>query len=207
MKFKDISGQRFGRLTALYKLHNHNSRTRWLCLCECGNLKEVDTCHLTGYKIKSCGCLHVEANRKQGKRNIKHGKINTRLYRIWRCMKNRCYNKSDEHYKWYGARGIAVCDEWKDDFMSFYDWSMNNGYDDNLTIDRIDVNGNYEPNNCRWANAKQQQRNRRNNKRITYKGVTKSLIEWCETLGLKYDTIINRINKLHWTIERALEEK
>lgn len=136
-------------------------------------------------------------------KNTKHNKSNTRLHLIWCNMKARCYNKNDKYYQDYGGRGIAVCDEWKDDFMSFYNWSTANGYADNLTIDRIDVNGNYEPNNCRWATIKQQNRNKRDTKYVTYKGVTKPLIEWCEILRVEYHKTYNRIYNLDWEIERA----
>ena len=120
-------------------------------------------------------------------------------------MKNRCYNISNKEYKNYGERGIKVCDEWKDDFMAFYNWSMANGYNDTLTIDRIDNNGNYEPNNCRFINYKQQQRNTTRTKHITINGEKHCLKDWCIILGLNYSTITARINKLNWTIERALE--
>ena len=112
--------------------------------------------HLKSGKIKSCGCLN-----KQG--NPKHGLRYTRLYRIWINMKTRCYNKNTNRYKDYGARGITICNEWRNDFMSFYNWSMNNGYDENLTIDRINNDKNYEPSNCRWITVKEQNRNKRNN--------------------------------------------
>lgn len=141
--------------------------------------------------------------------NYKHGQCATRLYHTWENMKKRCYNKNNNHYKWYGARGIAVCDEWKDDFQAFYDWSKNNGYNNNLTIDRIDNNGNYEPNNCRWVDMKQQQRNRRSNKNITINGETHCLVEWCEIYNMPYDKVKHRINQCNWSIKRALglEEK
>lgn len=150
-KFKDITGQRFGRLTALYRLHNTKGRTKWLCICECGNLAEVALRELIDNKTKSCGCLHKQIAREQ---HMTHGKRRTRLYSIYVSMKNRCYYKNNKSYKYYGGRGIAVCSEWKYNFQAFYDWAMANGYDDTLTIDRIDVNGNYEPNNCRWSTQK-----------------------------------------------------
>lgn len=118
-------------------------------------------------------------------------------------MKKRCYLKCNHDYKNYGARGIAVCDEWRNDFMAFYNWSMANGYNDTLTIDRIDVNGNYEPNNCRWCNMKQQARNRRNNIYFTYNGETHCLTDWCEILGLNRKTIYERLRH-GWSYKRAL---
>lgn len=203
MKVKDITGQQFGRLTVLYRLHNnHKKDAYWLCVCDCGNLKEVRLDHLQNGNSKSCGCLAKEIT---SKRSVKHKQCNTRLYKIWGSMKRRCYNVKDKRYTDYGGRGIAVCSEWRNDFMSFYNWSMANGYNDNLTIDRIDVNGNYEPSNCRWATHKQQARNRRNNKLYTLNGVTKCLAEWCEILGLNYHTINVRINVHNWSIEKALE--
>lgn len=129
---------------------------------------------------------------------------NVRLYRIYWAMKSRCYNKHYPHYKWYGARGITVCDEWLNDFMSFYNWAINNGYNDNLTLDRINSNMNYTPSNCRWANPKMQARNRRNNKYITINGETHCLKEWCEILNLNYNKIRQRL-RYKWSIEKALE--
>lgn len=123
---------------------------------------------------------------------MKHGKYNTRLYRIWSRMKTRCYNKKYEHFKHYGGRGIKVCDEWLNDFMSFYDWSMSNGYKDNLTIDRIDVNGNYEPSNCRWLTNEEQQNNKRRNIRLTYNGKTQTITQWARELGIKRELIERR---------------
>ena len=202
IRYNDISGQKFGRLTALYKLHNTKGRTKWLCVCECGKLTEVSCDHLTSGHTKSCGCLRKNECKKV---HTKHSKCHTRIYNIWVKIKSRCYNENDICFYNYGARGIAVCDEWKDDFQAFYDWSMANGYDDSLTIDRIDNNKCYEPNNCRWATQKQQQRNRRNNRHFTYNGETHCLSEWCEILGLKYKTVMARINDYKWTIKRALE--
>lgn len=199
-KFKDISGQKFGRLTALHRLYNLKGHTKWLCVCECGNLAEVFITNLTSGDTNSCGCLQKES---VVERFTKHGKRYTRLYRILNGMKNRCYNKTVPQYPNYGGRGIKVCDEWLNDFEAFYTWSKDNGYSDNLSIDRIDVNGNYEPNNCRWVTQKQQMRNTRVNKCFTYKGETHCLKEWCEILGLNYNTVTTHISR-NWTINEAL---
>lgn len=194
-KIKDITGQKFGRLTALYRLHNyHKPYSYWLCVCDCGNLTEVYLGSLQKGVSTSCGCFVK-----------KHGKSHSPLYRNWLSIKTRCYNKTDDHYIDYGKRGIKVCDEWLHDFQAFYDWSMNNGYHRGLTIDRIDVNGNYEPSNCRWATPKQQARNRRNNHNININGETHCLSEWCEILNLNYSTVCTRINKLKWSVLQALE--
>lgn len=201
MKYKDISGQKFGRLIALYKLHNyHKTGSYWLCYCECGNVTEVYLSNLSRGATMSCGCLNKELTSKRSK---KHGMKNTRLYYIWSHIKARCYNKNHDNYKYYGGRGIIVCDNWKNDFIAFYNWAIANGYQDNLTIDRIDVNGNYEPNNCRWASWKQQQRNTRHNRNITSNGETHCLIEWCEILGVNRSTVYSRLRRGS-TIYKAL---
>ncbi len=199
-KFKDLRGQKFGKLTVLCRLYNTKGhKTYWMCVCECGNLAEVRSDSLYNGHTKGCGCLNHEP------KNTHHGKYCTRLYRVYYNIKKRCYNHKDENnYNYYGERGITMCDEWRNDFMSFYNWAMNNGYSDNLTIDRIDVDGNYEPSNCRWITMKQQGRNKRNNKVYTIKGNTRCLSEWCEILGLKYQCVWKRLNR-GWSIEKALE--
>lgn len=194
---KDLTGKKFGRLKVLYKLHNyHKQKTYYLCVCDCGSLTEVRGTSLSRGDSKSCGCLAKE-------NKTKHNKTNTRLYKIWLGMKRRCDYIKHKRYKDYGGRGIVVCDEWKDDFMKFHDWAISNGYNDNLTIDRIDVNGNYEPNNCRWITNKQQARNRRSNRNCTINGVTRCLMEWCEIYKLNYWTVVERLNR-DWSIEKAL---
>lgn len=120
-------------------------------------------------------------------------------------MKDRCYNEHNKQYKDYGGRGIKICDDWLNNNTLFFNWSMENGYTDNLTIDRINVNGNYEPSNCRWITKKQQNRNSRKNVNFTYNNETHCLSEWCEVLGLNYGTVLSRINKLNWSIYKALE--
>ena len=137
--------------------------------------------------------------------NFKHGLKNTRLFRIWSNLLSRCYNSNFHDYKYYGARGIIVCDEWINDFKALYNWAMSNGYSDELTIDRIDVNGNYSPDNCRWATVKTQSNNRRNNHYVNINGVVKTLSEWCELYAINYRTVQDRL-KRGWNIEKALKE-
>ena len=171
MKALDLEGQKFGRLTAIKKVGNSNGHITWLCECECGKKTIVQATMLKKGRTRSCGCLWVEAisdfNHSERKKEIAkiakttHGKKGSRIYRIWCAMKSRCTNSNVPCYKYYGGRGITVCDEWKNDFMSFYNWAMSHGYAENLTIDRIDVDGNYEPSNCRWATMKEQNKNKR----------------------------------------------
>lgn len=142
--------------------------------------------------------------------------MDSRLHVIYASMKARCYNKNSPSYKHYGARGITVCDEWTDKevvrhhstkgWLAFEKWALEDGYRDDLTIDRIDVNKGYSPDNCRWISQKGQQNNRRNNRLVTYKGKTQTLSEWCDELHLNYKTVSTRINNYHWSVERAFEE-
>lgn len=143
---------------------------------------------------------------KGDKGHLKHGLRNTRLYRIWANIKTRCYNLKDPHFERWGKRGISMCDEWKNDFKSFYDWAISNGYSDDLTIDRIDNNGNYEPSNCRWITVAEQNKNKRNVKFITYKGETKTIPEWTKELGLGKETIRERL-KRGWSESEVIEGK
>lgn len=133
-----------------------------------------------------------------------HGGTGTRLYRIWQNMKARCYGKYSREYDNYGGRGITVCDEWRNSYEKFKEWALNNGYEENLTLDRIDVNGNYEPSNCQWITNKEQQNNRRDNVYYEFGGETKSLSQWSEELGICYKTLQKRIRK--WGVEKAFTE-
>ena len=128
-----------------------------------------------------------------------------RLYNIWFDMKRRCYQKQNKRWSKYGGRGIKVCDEWRNNFQAFFDWSLENGYADHLTIDRIDMNGHYTPENCRWADKFQQANNRSNNHYITYRGKTKTMMEWSKYLNMNYSTLRQRINS-GWSVEEAFEK-
>ena len=161
----------------------------WLCKCDCGNIKKVRTNHLKFGSIKSCGCLLLLGNPK-------HNMCGTKIYNVYKSMRERCFNKNDKNYRHYGGRGIKICDEWLDKengFMNFYNWAIKNGYKKGLTLDRINVDGNYSPSNCRWTTMKEQSNNRRNNNYITYNGETHTLTQWSEILNIKYGTLQNRI--------------
>ena len=138
-------------------------------------------------------------------RNYKHGMKGTRLYNVWINMRQRCYNKNMPSYKNYGERGIVVCEEWHD-FAEFYKWAMENGYKNDLTIERINVNGNYEPNNCKWATREEQAYNKRNNRYITYNGKTQTMKEWSVETGINYFKIRDRLRR-GWSVERTLNTK
>jgi len=164
-KKNDLTGQRFGRLTVISECHEQQRRyVRWICQCDCGNTTQpIPGCHLRSGNTKSCGCLHNDELRE---RMTVHGKKRTRLYGVWNTMKNRCFNAQRKDYRYYGGRGITVCNDWKDNFQAFYDWAMANGYDPSAkqwecTLDRIDVNGDYTPENCRWVSMKEQSANKR----------------------------------------------
>ena len=200
-KLIDLTGKRFGRLIVEGRAENAGRTTRWNCVCDCGNKLAVRQPDLRGGKTLSCGCLHKE---QLSKRNTVHGLSDTRLCYIWRSMKDRCGNKNNKAFKNYGGRGIKVCKEWDTDFKTFYDWSMKNGYEDNLSIDRIDVNGNYEPQNCRWTNRKTQANNTRSNHFIEYKGKTQTISQWSDELGINQHTLLQRLRR-GWTIERTIE--
>ena len=183
-------GERYGRLTIIREVEpagsSHKRVRRFLCRCDCGN--EI-ICRLPNLKsgtTKSCGCYRkfVSSNRRDC-----HHLQNTRIYRIWCGMKRRCYNKHNEHFDRYGGRGIIVCDEWKTDFMNFYDWAMSNGYDDKLSIDRINNEGNYEPSNCRWANQKQQIVNSTATIKCSLGGNIVSLSDIADILGVSFKRI------------------
>ena len=149
----------------------------------------------------------IRAQKGEDNGNYKHGGKNTKLYEVWCSMKRRCNNKNAWAYKYYGAKGVRVCDEWQQDYSAFKKWAEESGYNEGLTIDRVDVNGDYSPSNCRWVTMKEQANNQTTTTRIEYKGITKTLHEWSECLGIHPTTLYHRIYKRGWSIEMAFTEK
>ena len=202
-KFVDLTGKRFGKLIVIKRADDYVSPSgyvavNWLCQCDCGEQTVVRGCNLKSGSSTSCGCERiVHPNR------LRHGDTRTRLHSIWKGMRRRCYDQNDINYKDYGARGITVCSAWHE-YESFKDWALSNGYHDSLTIDRIDNNGNYSPDNCRWTDKITQANNTRGNHMLEYNGETHTMAEWSRISGVPYHRLKDRINKLGWDIERAL---
>lgn len=202
MKFEDLTGKKFQRLTVVERVFKENKKeTYWLCVCDCGKETTVMSQHLKDGHTSSCGCLQKE---KVKSMMTEHGMSNTKLFKVWRGIIDRTMYPSSKSYKHYGQRGITICSEWYESFETFYKWAIENGYKEGLTLDRVDVDGNYTPDNCRWTGWKEQENNRTNNHIITYKGETHTMKEWSEIRGIKYSTLSMRINKWHWDVGRAL---
>lgn len=216
---KDETGNRYGRLVVIKRVCNSKSRSaKWLCRCDCGNETTPNGFQLRNGQTKSCGCLRKEL---ASKRIIKtmadgirrkpykeykyktHRMSNSPEYLSWSSMKERCSNPNVISYKNYGARGIIVCDSWMKSFNNFY--KDMGGRPTGASLDRIDNNGNYCSDNCKWSSKKQQQNNRRSNNLIKYNGKEHTLMEWSEMLGIKYGTLSSRIVRLHWTPKMAFE--
>lgn len=211
-KVKDLTGQRFGRWTAIECTgRNKSGGAMWLCRCDCGTVRVIDGRSLRDGTSKSCGCLSKELS-KNRKTNYKHGGKSDRLYGVWNGIKDRCYNPKSKHYHRYGGRGITMCDQWRYDYTAFRDWALAYGYDPTAkkyqyTIDRIDNDAGYSPDNCRIVSQKVQCSNKGNNHFLTYNGETKTISEWAECTGIRKDTIRRRIVNYHWDVEKALTTK
>lgn len=200
---KDLTGQRFGRLTVIGLQPTETRKTFWVCECDCGNMKVVRSDILQSGNTRSCGCLKKEqdetnltkgyARKTREERGFVSG--GTRLYQVWQGMKKRCSSPSDVRYHRYGGRGIKVCDDWNNDYLAFHNWAITNGYSEELTIDRIDSDGDYEPSNCRWATKKEQANNRSTNIKITIGNSTRTLTEWCEIFNLDSKVIFARYHR------------
>lgn len=198
--------QRFGKLTVIKFSYTKRENDRYIdyyeCICDCGNKKITRRRNLLSKNVKSCGCLHLESV-------VKHGLRNTKLYSIWINIKQRCYNKNNTNYKYYGKIGIIMCEEWKNDVVVFYNWAIKNGYKENkkrntLTIDRIDNKKGYFPENCRWVTMKIQSLNRKSNVNFFYKKETYCIKEWCKILNINYSTLRYRLKK-GWSFKKSVE--
>lgn len=183
-EFRDLTGKRFGMLTVLSLAEKRRGAIMWKCLCDCGRTSVVRSSNLFRGATRSCGCQLV-----------KHGKKGTRLYYIWGGMKARCYRKSHIWYMRYGGRGVSICDEWRNDFQAFYDWAMANGYRDGLTIDRINNDEGYSPDNCRWATSVCQQNNKSSNIIAEVNGKKQTIAQWAKETGILYQTLYRRYTR------------
>jgi hypothetical protein len=197
-KVKDYTGMRFSHLTVISFHERKNNNTYWLCKCDCGNEKVININGLRNGTIKACGCL------RGGK--PKNNNVNKKIYKRWWHMISRCENEKDISYKNYGARGINVCEEWHD-FDSFYEWAIKNGYKDYLELDRIDTNGNYTPNNCRFITRLENSRNKRSSLKYEINGEVKPLKVIAEENNIEYKLLWQRINRDGLTLQEAVEVK
>jgi len=208
IKHTGLDNKRFGYLTVLHRVPNAtNGDICYFCRCDCGQELIVRACNLIHGRTKSCGCMRRSlASVRKTKHGDSggHGGTGTRLYRIWRAMLSRCNCPSATEYQNYGGRGVCVCNEWKNDYASFREWAFANGYDDHLTIDRIDNDGNYDPSNCRWVTMKVQMNNKSSCHYLEYNGKTQTISEWAREIGISRSVLSQRINRYHWPIEKAL---
>lgn len=198
----DLIGQRFGKLVVIGRADppvDNQGSARWHCRCDCGHDTDVVGQSLRRGLTASCGCLQKERTRAA---SITHGQTGSHLHYVWKAMLQRCENQHNKSYDGYGGRGITVCEEWHD-FVNFMQWAERTGYQEGLSIDRIDVNEGYNPVNCRWVTMHEQNRNKRNNINITYHGVTRCLTDWAATLGINAGALWDRIFRYHWDVERA----
>jgi hypothetical protein len=199
MTLSDLTSQLFGRWTVIERASSAKKMTRWKCRCQCGSIKNVYAKALKNGTSTSCGCYAAETARI---RETKHGLTGTAEYRTWAKIKSRCFYPDDPDYPDYGGRGITVCRPWLD-FAQFIA-AMGPRPSARHSIDRIDVNGNYEPSNCRWASPEQQANNKRTNRRISFEGKTMNLVQWAAQTGINADAIYARLDKLHWPVQKAL---
>ena len=203
---KDYTGKKYGMLTPIRRLEkSKNGYYIWLCKCDCGN--EVErTVDVFTRGLSSCGCKQNKNIINMNKKNTTHNMSKTRLYGIYKNMLSRCYREKDIHYSAYGARGITICEEWLNDRSKFFEWALSNGYSDNLTIERIDNDKGYYPDNCAWVTKEMQYKNKRQNIMITYEGKTLCAEDWSKVTGIPSMTIRWRY-KHGWSAERTLTTK
>jgi hypothetical protein len=200
MAIVNMVGLKFGRLTVMNFSEINKWREKvWVCKCDCGNYTEVSTAKLRKGNTTSCGCYRKECVERGLTRKynipVYYKKQATRLYKCWQDMKARCNNPKNKRYENYGGRGIVICNDWLNNYEVFQEWALQNGYSDKLTLDRINVDGNYELSNCRWVAIEIQANNKTNCMYIEFQGKTQSLSQWCKELNLNYGTISSRINR------------
>lgn len=190
-RFNNLQGKRFGKIQVIEFAYRKNNSVYWKCKCDCGNELVIVAQSLISGRTKACfSCSHT-----------KHGLTKSRLYMVWAIIKERCYNKKAPNFFDYGGRGITMCDGWKNDFMAFHDWAMANGYKEEVlpngknkwTIDRVDVNGNYEPTNCRWVTRQEQNFNKRNSRFLEFEGKKKHLFEWAKEYNIEFSALLYRL--------------
>lgn len=207
-KLIDVTGKRFGMWTVICRSgKDDGGRYLWACRCDCGTIRDVCGGSLRSGVSTCCGCTRGAGN----KYNEKHGGKKERLYAVWTGMKGRCYNPNNTFYSRYGGRGISVCEEWRSDYSKFREWALQNGYDENApkgscTIDRIDNEKGYSPDNCRWVSMKNQCNNRSSNHLIEYEGESHTLQEWSDITGIRKDTLRRRLEVYNWPVQRAFSE-
>jgi hypothetical protein len=196
----NLKGITFYKLTIIEVLEERNADYRQLCFakCECGNIIKTAIRNIKKGNTRSCGCIMNEVKRQ-------HGLAGHPIHAAWHGMKRRCYLPTYKEYNNYGGRGIIICDEWLNDVVAFYNWSIQNGWKEGLQIDREDVNGSYSPSNCRWVTPKVNSNNKRHHFFVTHNGITKTAAEWVDGLTIKSDTFARRI-KMGWTVDKALAE-
>lgn len=196
-RIKDLKGQRFGRLFVKEYVGSENKRSMWLCKCDCGKEKIISSKNILTNNVRSCGCLKDKGFTKG---DVVKGGHKNRLYKVYKSMIHRCYYPKEKAYKNYGGKGVIVCEEWLKSYPTFEKWALDNGYDINApfgkcTLDRIDVNGNYEPSNCRWVDMKAQLNNTTWNIKLTANGETLTFEEWSNKLGVNINTLRSRYRK------------
>lgn len=205
MRAKVEDGQQYGRLTVIKRADDYVSPkgrhiARFKCKCECGKIFYATSSNILGGRTKGCGCIMHSGT---WGRSYIDGRCKERIYHIWTGMKDRCYNKNNQAYKHYGGKGIGLCDEWINDYPAFRTWAIKNGYKSNLTIERIDTDKGYCPENCKWIPRSEQPRNTAQNRWITYNGKTMILVDWAKELGMNSRTLSSRLNKMHLSVEEA----
>lgn len=194
MKKRNLVGDRFGKLVVLAEAKNNGKNTAWFCQCDCGKKKSgVLTYNLIAGKSKSCGCVRAD---KMGSLARTHGDSGTRLYQIYKGIKQRCRNKNNPAYQYYGGKGVSICEEWEQDYLEFKKWANENSYSESGTIDRIDPNGNYCPKNCRWVSIRKQQNNKLNSMFVIIDGEKLTIAEWADKNKTNKQTMYSTFYRL-----------